>query len=769
MKESGETQRTKAAFSVQVQLADLKPDETAPAIAVYEVDVVGKPVRKLARVEKNQLNVQAEWTRLPTIALGPDVADLAQLSAESLVSFRPDATIPVWRERGLVLGRDIWERFLFEFVCVSGTARKCRPWWWDVIDRLDIVAGLDLSRNVPMKSLALRPELHTLLPAHCLPLCDGIVEIYERVCCCWRIRLPDLLDRLRDILEVIPIPLPDPPPIAPPGPFPPGPGPDPLPFAGANLSRLAERLEMTALRPTLRPQISTGIRAQSADLRRRLANTPSEVSTMPAERLYADYVALTSMSQQQAQEYVLARPYLLELICTCSMRKVGETPLQPGGRFDFCYLRPRRLTHSGGRCHTTFAFKVRQRIQGNWVTVYDGVASHNWFSQGETADIRTWDWRALVCGSSPGDPPPSEGIPFAMVEYIGSAGSRHFNFPSQTGLSRTGALGASSGTFTTSYAPDCPWGGSLGIRLWISPEMEPIAKYYRLSVVAVDSSGAPAGSVTILDAPVAWNRFVFVGGEWKVTAEGLTANPADVGGQVGLNRIPYWSGGNYWLSGQYHQVWNTTLFNPGRYMLVLELFDASGNRIKPSSAPASDPGNARNFQFRRWRQGDPNSTDNVPFADVVSVFWIDNTPVQGDIVDIRRNGVPSSEECQFISGPDSTTVSVGFRAYHQRGVSNPNNTFMMSYSLTWRRGLNGPSGTFAAGTADVGEPPAPPQASSAPTIQQLLGPFPGFPTTHTRCTFSVLLHVRAKHFTGSSRIEGYDYYEQASFALEQTP
>ncbi len=768
MKESGETQRAKAAFSARVQLAGLKPDETAPAIAVYEVDVVGKPVRKLARVEKERLDVQAEWARLPAIALGPDVQDLAQLTADSLVTFRPEATFPVWRERGLIIGRDIWERFLFEFVCVHGTARKCRPWWWNIVERLDLVSGLNLSRNLSIKSLAIRPELHTLLPAHCLPLCDGIVEIYERVCCCWRIRIPDLIDRLREILEVIPIPLPDPPPFTPRVPIPPGPGPDPLPFLTPELGRLTERLELSAIRQVVRPQASLELRSQASDLRRRLADAPAEVTSMPAERLYADYVALSSLNLQEAETYVMARPYLLSLICTCSVRKVGETPLQPGGRFDFCYLRPRRVTPSGLHCHTTFAFKVRQRIQGNWVTVYDGLASHTWFAQSESADLRTWDWRALVCGSSPGDSPPGEGLPFAMVEYIGSPGSRHHNYPAQTALTRTAALSAGSGTITTSYAPDCPWGGALGIRLWISPEMEPIARYYRLSVVRVDASGAPGGPVTILDSAVAWNRFVFVGGEWKVASENLTANPADVGGQVGLNRIPYWSGGNYWLSGQYHQVWNTTLFNAGRYLLILELFDASGNRIKPSSAPAGDPGTARNFQFRRWRQGDTNSTDNVPFADAVSVFWIDNTPVQGDIVDIRRNGVPSSEECQFISGTENTTVSVGFRAYHPRGVSNPNNTFMMSYTLTWRRGLNGPGGTYAAGTADVGEPPAAPQASGSLTIGQLLGAWPGFPTTHTRCTFATYLHVRAKHFTGSARIESYDYHEQASFAVEKT-
>lgn len=60
--------------------------------------------------------------------------------------------------------------------------------------------------------------------------------------------------------------------------------------------------------------------------------------------------------------------------------------------------------------------------------------------------------------------------------------------------------------------------------------MEPVAKYYRLSVVRVDSSGSPVGGVTVLDAPVAWNRFVLVGGEWKVASEALSANPMDVGG-----------------------------------------------------------------------------------------------------------------------------------------------------------------------------------------------------------------------------------------------
>ncbi|MGH2400607.1 MAG: hypothetical protein ACRDF6_12280, partial [bacterium] len=388
-------------------------------------------------------------------------------------------------------------------------------------------------------------------------MCDGIVEVYERICCCRRIHIPDLFDRLRDLLEVIPIPLPDPPPFPRPeprpGPFPPGPGPDPAPHLGTDLSHLAASsapVSKGALRTTGIPRI----RQQASELRARISRPLLDPATAPGERLYDDYVALTAMSHEQAQQYVLARPYLLGLICTCSQRKVGEIPLQPGGRFDFCYTTIRWLRAG---CHRSFAYKVRQRIQGVWVTVYDGVAANDWFAEGTEADIRTWDWRALVCGSGPGDPPPTDGpVPFVMLEYVGSPGTHHRNFPAQTGLSQLGALAANSGTYTTSYAPDCPWGSSLGLRLWVSPEMEPIARYYRLSVVPVNNSGAPAGAVTILDAPVAWSRFVFVGGDWVTTSDVLTANPADVSGQQGLHRIPYWSGGNYWLSGQYHQVWN---------------------------------------------------------------------------------------------------------------------------------------------------------------------------------------------------------------------
>jgi hypothetical protein len=750
-------------FRARVQFAGLKAGETPPAVAMYEVNTLGKPVRKLAAARDGAIEVQPEWEKAAGVALGPDTEDLGSLTADTLVAYRFDTIAPVWRDRGIIIGRGIWDRFRFEFVCVSGQVRKCRPWWWRRLEVLEASAGLQVAHTLALKTLADRPELR-ILPPSCVPLCDGIVEIYERVCCCHRIRIPDLLDRLRDILDRIPIPLPDPPiPI-------PDPGPDPAPFGGIDIGQLAAARALSP-RPALQLREPAGILRQASKLRARLATTQLDAASSPSERLYDDYVALVGMPPVQAEEYVRARPYLLNIICFCTQHKVGEVPLQPGGRFDFCYLTTPALVTAGTWCHRSFGYKVRQRIQGQWVTVYDGIAAHDWFAEGTPADLRTGEWRALECGSGPGEGPQGEGQPFVILEYVGSSTTKHFNFPAQNGISRVGALAANSGTYTTGYAPDCPFGSSLGLRLWVHPDMQPIATYYRLSVVPVADTGLPSGGVTILDAPVTWSRFVLVGGEWVVTSELLSANPASVGGQQGLARIPYWSGGNHWLSSQYHQTWNTSLFADGKYLVVLELFDSGGARIKPNAAPASDPGAARPFQFRRWRFNDTSATDNVPFADAAHAFWVDNTPVQGAIVDIRKDDIANTAQCQFVSGVATTDVSVGFRAYHAHGVSNPANTFMYQYSLTWTRGLNGPSGSFAAGSADVGEPPAVPAESNVLDLGYLLGPFgppPPHPNHHPaqqKCTFALHLHVAAKHFNGGGRLSGFDYHETASFAL----
>jgi hypothetical protein len=110
----------KPAFTAEVRFAGIAKDEAAPQLAVYEVDTLGRPTRKLARAERDQLEVSAEWEKLPGIALGPDVDDPSMLSAENVVQYRFDTIAPVWQEGGIVVGRNVWDRFFLETVCVGG-------------------------------------------------------------------------------------------------------------------------------------------------------------------------------------------------------------------------------------------------------------------------------------------------------------------------------------------------------------------------------------------------------------------------------------------------------------------------------------------------------------------------------------------------------------------------------------------------------------------------------------------------------------------------
>lgn len=709
-----------------VTFVGLKDGEQAPLFAAYQLDTAGRPVRKLGSYDGKVLKI--DLGDVGSVALGPDVEDFKALPNDSLASYRVAQKIDLWHKQGLVLPRDIWDRFHFYFVCVTGKVHKCRPWFWDLIDDIRLRPMFELAQVARIKPITAERQPHILFPLRCQPLCDGIVEIYERECCCHHIHVPDLLTRLRDILDTLPIPIPDPIPE-------PIPGPDPAPFS---------------------PQL---LRAKARTIQRR--KTQLDLAAVPPENLHQDYLALRSLPAEAARLYVIERPYLFPIFCHCSVRKVGQTAIRPGGHFDFCYLRSRSSAH----CFTTYAYKVKQIINGAWTIVYNGLAAHQYFGAGSPANIRSHNPQARVCADGPGDPPPNEGTPFVMLEHVGGFGTFHFNFPAQTGVSQIGALDADDGTYTTGYAPDCPWGGGLGLRLWFSPELEPIVKYYRLKVVSMNDAGSTVGAPVVLNSTVTWDKLVDIPGDTIRAPE--TLGPVSVGAENDLFQVPYWSSPDHrYLSGQFHQVWNTaqTLFPDGKYMLIIEVFDAAGNRIKPAGAVG--PGANQPFQFRRWVSA--ADTDPVLFADAAHVFWVDNTPVGGDIVDLRKNGDPNIAECQFMTGGGSSTFAIGFRAYHVHGVEHAgngdDNSFMWHYGISWQRGLNGDTGTLGPAPSggnnhtDVGESGGP-VSSDSETFANLLD-------EHSKCTFSVTLRVYAKHFTGNSRILAYDYLETASFALE---
>jgi len=724
-------------IDLSVTFVGLKDGEQAPRFAAYQLDSAGRPVKKLGGYDGKALRIDLGDAR--SIALGPDVEDFKTLPKESLASYRVAQNIDLWRRRGIVLPRDIWDRFHFHFVCVTGTVRKCRPWFWDLIDDIRFTQMFELAQVARIKPITAELQPHILFPLRCQPLCDGTIEIYERECCCHHIHIPILIDRLREILDILPIPIPDPIPD-------PIPGPDPAPFT---------------------PQL---LRTKARAIQRRKA--PLDLAAVPPENLHQDYLALRTMPANAARLYVLERPYLFPFFCHCSVRKVGQTPIQPGGEFDFCYLHVHHHPHHG-HCFTTYAYKVKQLINGVLTIVYDGLAAHQYFAAGGPADIRTFNPQAHGCADGPGDPPPNDGVPFVMLEHVGGYGSFHFNFPAQTGVSQVGALGLDDGTYTTSYAPDCPWGGGLGLRLWFSPELEPIVKYYRLKVFEVNDAGSPVGTPAVLNSSVTWDKLVDIPGDVVRAPE--TLGPVSVGAENDLFKVPYWSSPDHrYLSGQFHQVWNTAqaLFPDGKYMLIIEVFDSAGNRVKPNGA--AGPGTAQNFQFRRWASA--VDTDPVPFADTAHVFWVDNTPVGGDIVDLRKNGIVNTAECQFMTDTAGSTFAIGFRAFHVHGVEHAgngdDNSFMWHYGITWQRGLNGNTGTLgpapSGGTnhTDVGETGGAVTSSSETFETMLTKTPPG--VVLPKCTFSVTLRVYAKHYTGGARIQSYDYQETASFALEIT-
>ena len=722
-------------MQLTVTFVGAEPNEQTPAMALYTFDARGK-ASKVASLVNGKLDLDQDIKKLGnTVALGPDVPDPSTLDPNLLLNLRVSDQLARWQKSAIVEVPPLrWRPWLPFTICVSGKVNKCFPF---IIDPLPVLRSIAIGN--------FRPPFEI-----CWPVCNGVVEVWESTCCCFPFLLvdvPPFIEKLKGFLAKNPVMFP------------------PAPRPGTKRTLKSRALETT---------VDRAIAAGKTDLR-----------FTPNTDLAQDLQAMEALSPQDAAQYFQLHPSLWPIWCSCSSSKLGETALNPDGTFDFCF---KEYMFPILRCFRSYFYKVKQFQGGVWTYIYDGSAAHQYFHADQMANLTTFLGNA--CGSNT---PPAQGTDYVTLQQIGST-------PAYNLHSRYGGVDGSNNDLTqtdayTVLAPipsngglvndnDAPWCKTLSFMLYFDPGMEALgAKYYRMSVAPADTNGNPVGTMQPIQNPIAWSKFVtkIVGGITEVDIEPQTLGPVPVGSVNGLYQIPYNADAN-WLNGQYHQYFDTTSLNPsasgipgprnGRFLLALEVFDAIGKRLVPTGvAPVAGDSPAA-FQFLRMMSpSGPGSTSNVQRAALTHLFWADNRPVIAEIDSFTLNGVTSSAECQFLTGPSTASFQVNYRAYHAV-LSDPNppnplppSTFMESYDLTWERGLNGPTGTLDSGgdsdqpsTRTVGLPEASPAANGLlSTLLPEGGP--------TACSFAIVLNVYSKHTNGSSHFNDLDRTVVAAVAL----
>lgn len=773
MTDPREARENERVIKLSLNQIGAEADQKLPALALYTLSEDGKPLEQLAVAKEEMMDVDtAVLAKYPEIALGPLVENPGTLDTRQLVNLRSQDMLKLWRQEPVLdLPPHWWDRWFWQRVCVSGHVRKCRRIIVaDAFKQPRMSAQLSVSQALTSQlsssilAQTFDPQASvSILPQICRTICDGTVEVFERVCCCRDLiifdpRIDDLLDRLREIVVVRP-PIPEP-----------GPGPDPAPFRGLNIAstRLSSRVTTRAMKRALQQ--------------------PTDLVEANSERLAEDLKVLERMPRAEAHSYINANLHLWPFFCHCSMRKLGETVIHTDGTFTFCYRRPLQLNPIGQHCKTTYAYRVHQVINGSDVVIYDGLARKEYFAATEDAGLTSYHLLARTCADAP-EPPVDHERPFVMLQDVGGARTHRLVSPAQMAVmglnsptlpGNAGLLDPPPAYRSAVWQPgdsqpyDRPWARGLAFRLYFHPGMQAIgATYYRISIAQADSNGNPVGTPEPITTPLSWDRWEYVAGMPHKVGESLGPNPiVDSNGdtQAGLYRIPYWSSSKLWLTDQFHAGWDTTSIMDGKRLVIVEVFDAGGNRLRPTGATGT--GVDRNFSMLRWvNESVPTS---VAYAALAHLFWVNNQLCYGDIEDLRKDGIASSQECQFMSGNADSQFSAGFRAYHQHGTNlAAGQSFMWYYTLWYHRGLNGPDvtieteglnapGSMGGGTAAV---------SSPLSFGSMLHDDNGTPldpsddTDHQKCTFALNLRVYGKHTNGGDIDLGDT--DQAAFALEQ--
>lgn len=713
-------------IQAKLELMERASAEAYPNITVYIVDRAAKIIEKIP-VDKEGAFAISE--KLPTgatrVIIGPTADTLSEIPGEEQLVYRAADFTDIVRNKKIVeLSKRDWSKWLYHKYCVSGQIKKCYPVYCDFPQLFETPKPFNKFREHGVSGDI--SDLSRLLPENmgnclrrCRTICEGAVEVYRRQCCCPPLVIYDA--RIRDIIT--------------------------------NLERKVEKIpNISEMKLPPRPQ-------PDPSPLERLPFFSDGVLEMPIVNAKHDLQMLRTLSPQEQVEYLKPRHYLW---CGCSRPvKVAEGFIRSDGEFHICWTERLRLMLK--HCHDEYTFVVKQNIDGATVIIYNGIKAHKWFHYGDYAELTTYLSKAIVCKHAE-----FEGTgAFAVLDSIGTTPSYKLHTPNQAGWDSVMAPGINDGLVdVNAIGNNCNWGGTLRFFYHFSEKMKGKgAKYYRVSAIR-SNGGLPTGKRIFLTAPL-WQYWEKVGAD--IVQKSVSLGPESKNGQENLYIIPF-DDDREWRDLQYHAILdsgNSNLFpdGPGQYLITLEIFNAAGQLLRPLTA--ADPGSsvAADFMYRRWIQPDW-VTQDVPFAALTHMVWWDNRAAEGEIVDLRLDGVPNTSQCQFISAlpPSSDSrFSAGYRAYH------PNPLFLWKHELWWHRGLKGDTGALTSpypSTANVGVPPAPPQESNAPKFSVMLHDSVSgmdFP----KCTFSVNLHVHVKTWDGTARLDYLDRYDQASFALQQ--
>ena len=719
-----------SSVSVKLELQDLG-ELDSPRLEIFRIDAKGK--RHAVEIDKDRQFKLDRRHAVPGARLEVRSAEHGEPRLFRYSSVLDSINNGRWR-----LAPSIWRCWIGLWTCVSGNVEVCRSL---IPTPIDIVADLEFGLRDSLRDLVLNTQDSRLfLPFRCDAVCHGRVEVFLRTCCCHPIIIdPPVI--IRDLCEIIDCPIP----------------PWPIPPKVPPLRLREEILGETERALLLAKQRRDG----------------TEERIVEAARHLTALIEAETVTEQR--RYIEAFPALLHRFCTCSTRKVGETFLQPGGDFNHCFV---RWPLFAPNCSYTVAYRVSQIQDGQWVTIYDGLAKNAFFGLNESAELRA-SLDAEAC-DTPTWPNPDGIQPFVALEQVGNTwadvlihstdqnGETSFAGPLQAtdGL----AVEAPPGANPKTQLFEQPWATTLRLRFQFHPGLEDLgARYFRIRVVQVNGAGIAVSSRTH-KADLSWRKYYEDGGQLKVRWVPLQVDPATVGGEEGLYQIPFFDEVLPWLGGQWHAHIDTLEKNPdntpkmpnGRYLFVIDVFDAAGNRMEPANA-----GGGHNFEYRRLDGPLDDALANtsvVAHEALANLFLVDNTPAQGAIQALKVNGAtPSSVNCQFLEGDVADELAIQYQARQTSG-------YQWRHWIRLKQGLSGPTHyvTDAAFVANSGAHPAALSNTEVPGgIGSLSAPmaFGALLGNEPRCAFAAELIVQTKHTNGMGRLSTYDIHDPAAFAL----